>query len=70
MYNNILVHTCSVIDNKCVNNAFSLKNNAHFKGDKIPAILKGHMINRVLHMWSIYMKFIKLVKDLLHKFHI
>ena len=35
----------------------------------IKAYLKGHMINRILHSWSFYMKFMKLAKGSFHKFH-
>ena len=33
-------------------------------------ILKGHMINRILHSWSFHMKFMKLAEGSFHKFHI
>ena len=32
-------------------------------------MLKGHMINRILHSWSFHMKFIKLAKGSFDKFH-
>ena len=35
MCNNTLERTCNVIDNVCVNNAFSYWNKAHFEGNKI-----------------------------------
>ena len=35
----------------------------------IISILKGHMINRILHSWPFYMKFMKLAKSSFHKFH-
>ena len=35
----------------------------------LKAIKKGHMKNRLLHSWSFHMKFMKLVKDSFHKFH-
>ena len=35
----------------------------------IKSHLKGHMINRILHSWSFYMKFMKLAEDSFHKFH-
>ena len=35
----------------------------------INPILKGHMINRILHSWSFHMKFIKLAEGSFHKFH-
>ena len=36
----------------------------------IKTILKGHMINRILHSWSFHMKFIKLSEGSFDKFHI
>ena len=36
----------------------------------IKSILKGHMINRILHSWSFHMKFMKLAEGAYHKFHI
>ena len=33
------------------------------------ALLKGHMINRILHEWSFHMKFIKLAEGSFDKFH-
>ena len=32
-------------------------------------ILKGHMIIRILHSWSFYMKFMKLAEGSFHNFH-
>ena len=32
-------------------------------------MLKGHMINRILHSWSFHMKFIKLAEGSCDKFH-
>ena len=32
----------------------------------INPILKGHMINRILHLWSFYMKFMKLTEGSFH----
>ena len=32
-------------------------------------ILKGHMINRILHSWSFHMKFMELAECLFHKSH-
>ena len=32
-------------------------------------ILKGHMINRILHSWSIHMNIMKLAEGSFHKFH-
>ena len=40
------------------------------EGDKITLILKGHIIKRILHLWSFHMKFIKLTKGLFDKFHL
>ena len=31
--------------------------------------LKGHMINKILHLWSFHIKFIKLAKGPLNRFH-
>ena len=36
----------------------------------IKSSLKGHMINKILHSWSFYMKFMKLAKGSFHKFHV
>ena len=36
----------------------------------INPILKGQMINRILHLWSFHMKFMKLAEGSFHKFHI
>ena len=35
----------------------------------IKFILKGHMINRILHSWSFHMKFMKQAYGSFHKFH-
>ena len=32
-------------------------------------LFKGHMINRISHSWSFYMKFMKLAEGSFHKFH-
>ena len=32
-------------------------------------ISKGHMINRILHSWAFYMKFMKLAEGSFPKFH-
>ena len=66
--NNTMARTCKVIDNICVNNAFFFLNNVSLKA--INPILKGRLINRILHSWSFYMKLMKLAKSLFHKFHI
>ena len=49
------------------NNAFSIQIMSILKA--INTLLKGRMINRVLHLWSFHMKFIKLPKGWLDKFH-
>ena len=36
----------------------------------IKSYLEGHMINRILHLWSIKTKFMKLADGLFHKFHL
>ena len=36
----------------------------------LKAILKGHMISRILHSCSFHMKFVKLAKGSFHKFHV
>ena len=52
--------TCNVKDNANVNNAFSCRTYGNFVGDLIP--LKGHMINIILHPWSLPMKFMKVAE--------
>ena len=42
-------------------------NNVSFKSIKL--YLNSHMINRILHLWSFHMKFMKLAQGLFHKFH-
>ena len=38
------------------------------ESNKIP-FLKDHMINRILHLWSFHIKFMKLAEGSFHKFH-
>ena len=59
--NNTLARTRSVIDNVRYKIIFILK--------AINPILKGIMINRILHSWSFHMKFMKLSEGSFHKFH-
>ena len=35
----------------------------------IKSSFKDHMINRILHLWSFHMKFMKLAEGSFHKFH-
>ena len=51
----------------CDNNAFFFEIMSTLKA--IKALLKGHMINRILHSWSFHMKFIELAEGLFDKFH-
>ena len=67
MCNNTLARTRKVIDNGHVNNAFLIEIMIILKA--INPILKGHMINRILHEWSFLMKFMKLAEGSFHKFH-
>ena len=57
----------NVIDNVRVNNAFSHLTNVHFEGDEIP-FFKGRMVNRILHLWSFHMTFMKLAEGSFYKF--
>ena len=47
------------VDNVRVNNAFLIEIMFILKAIHI---LEGHMINRILHSWSFYMKFMKLTE--------
>ena len=35
----------------------------------IKSRFKGHMIKRILHLWSFHMKFMKLIEGSFHTFH-
>ena len=61
--NNTLARKRNVIDNVCVDNAFST--NAHFEDDK--ARFNSQMINRILHSRSFHMKVMKLAEGSFHK---
>ena len=61
--NIILTRTRNVIDDVQVNKRFLIEIMFILKA------IKGHMINRILHEWSFYVKFIKLAEDSFHKFH-
>ena len=37
--------------------------------EAMKSFLKCHMIKRILHSWSIHMKFMKLAEGSFHKFH-
>ena len=67
MCNNTLARTRNVIDNVRVSNAFLLEIMVILKA--IKSLLKGHMIKRILHLWSFLMKFMKLAEDSFHTFN-
>ena len=69
MHNNTLVLICNVIHNVHVNNEFSYLNNVYFEGNKI-LFLKGHIMNRILQLWSFHLKFMKLTEGSFYKFHL
>ena len=48
--------------------AFLVEKMSTLKAKK-KTLLKGHMINRILHSWSFHMKIIKLARGLFDKFH-
>ena len=52
MCNNTSAQTCNIMDNVDVTKASLYWNNVHFEGDEFP--FKGHMINRILHLWSFH----------------
>ena len=62
-----LVGIRNVIDDVRNNNVNFHWKCVHFKSDK--TYFRSHMIKRILHSWSFYMKFIKLAQGSFNKFH-
>ena len=65
--NNTLARSCNITDDVCVNNTFPYWKIFILKA--IKSHFKCHMINRIIHSWSFYIKFMKHSEGLFRKFH-